>query len=489
MTFKELLTRFPTAKVIGELDGIKVTGVSMDSRTVQPGNLFICIRGDRFDGHDFVMQARDNGAAVIVAEEAMHIDVPVVIVPDTVRAMALISDAYYQQPTKNLNLIGVTGTNGKTSVTYLLDEIFRRYNQKTALIGTIHMKIGDDVYPVKNTTPDSLFLQQSFHTMVKEGIQTAIMEVSSHALTQGRVYGCDFNIAVFTNLSQDHLDYHESMEEYFRAKSLLFSQLGNTYDPKLPKRAIINLDSPYAKTLIRSTAQPVLTYGIESEADVRAQRIHLHEKGSVFELVTSTETVMVRSPLIGKFSVYNMLAAAAAALVSDVPLLDIKKALETSQGVRGRFEPVEEGQDFGVIIDYSHTPDSLHNVVKTLKEFCDGSVRVVVGCGGDRDRTKRSLMAEVAINTGDEAIFTSDNPRSEDPESIINDMVENLNEPYHRITDREKAIEFALKNSKAGDMVLIAGKGHETYQEINGVRTEFDDREVARKIIKQMKGL
>ncbi|GGF11768.1 UDP-N-acetylmuramoyl-L-alanyl-D-glutamate--2,6-diaminopimelate ligase [Halobacillus andaensis] len=488
MNITKLLESIPYYKTNQSIDELEINGVSMDSRSIDLGDVFVCIIGSESDGHDFVHAAIDQGAALIIAQRELDVDFPVVTVNDTTKALAMIASTFYNYPTEQVHTIGVTGTNGKTTITYLLDEIFTLNNHTTATIGTIQMNIAGQTYPVKNTTPDALSLQQSFNQMLNHGVDTAIMEVSSHALDQGRVYGCDFNVAIFTNLTQDHLDYHESMDDYLRAKSLLFAQLGNGYNMEREKFAIINQDSPFAHKLIRSTAQPTLTYGIHSEADITAKQISLHEKGSSFVLSTPNGEVSIESPLMGMFSVYNMLASAGAAIVSGVDLAVIQQSFKQTKGVRGRFEPVLEGQSFGVVVDYAHTPDSLENVLNTMQEFCKSKIRVVVGCGGDRDRTKRPLMADVAMKYADQAIFTSDNPRTEDPEVILNDMTSHLDGDFIVEENRRKAIDIAITNSEQGDMVLIAGKGHETYQEINGVRHDFDDREVARDILLKVKG-
>ncbi|WP_431799495.1 UDP-N-acetylmuramoyl-L-alanyl-D-glutamate--2,6-diaminopimelate ligase [Halobacillus andaensis] len=488
MKITKLLESIPYYKTNQKIDELEINGVSMDSRSVGLGDVFVCIIGNESDGHDFALAAIDQGAALIIAQRELDIDFPVVTVNDTTKALAMIASTFYNYPTRQVHTIGVTGTNGKTTITYLLDEIFTLNKHTTATIGTIQMNIAGTTYPVKNTTPDSLSLQQSFKQMVNSGVDTAIMEVSSHALDQGRVYGCDFDVAIFTNLTQDHLDYHENMDDYLRAKSLLFAQLGNGYNVERNKFAVINQDSHFAHKLIRSTAQPALTYGIHADADISAKQIKLHEKGSSFILSTPEGDIPIESPLMGMFSVYNMLASAGAALASGISLSTIQQAFKQTKGVRGRFEPVLEGQPFGVVVDYAHTPDSLENVLKTMSEFCEGSIRVVVGCGGDRDRTKRPLMADVAVKYADQAIFTSDNPRTEDPEVILQDMTSHLEKGFIVEENRKKAIEYAISNSVHGDMVLIAGKGHETYQEIHGVRHDFDDREVARDILLKVKG-
>src|SRR5699024_305902 len=378
-------------------------------------------------------------------------------------------------------LIGITGTNGKTTITYILEKIYQEFNNKTGVIGTIQVKIGDDSFPVKNTTPDALTLQRTFQRMRDAHVDTAIMEVSSHALQLGRVHGANFDIALFTNLSQDHLDFHTNMDEYFYAKSLLFSQLGNTFNQDKPKFSIINIDDKYGEKLINHSAQPVLTYGIEKDADIRATDIKITMNATSFRLHTPQGTIEVNSPLIGLFNVYNMLAASAVAYASSIDLATIKRSLENIAGVDGRFEKVNVDTDYATIVDYAHTPDSLENVLKTVNEFVENDVYVVVGCGGDRDKTKRPLMAEAATKLADYAILTSDNPRTENPEMILSDMTKNLQtENYEVIVDRKLAIEAAVNRATSGDIILIAGKGHETYQEINGERIDFDDREIAK---------
>ncbi|MBH0229050.1 UDP-N-acetylmuramoyl-L-alanyl-D-glutamate--2,6-diaminopimelate ligase [Halobacillus yeomjeoni] len=487
MKMKKLLETLPYYQASSSIAKLSVTGISMDSRATQPGDLFVCIRGIEADGHRFVPQAVQMGAKAVVAEEPVKCDVPVILVNDTTRALAMLSSTFYGFPTEDLHLIGVTGTNGKTTITYLLDEIFQNHRQTTGVIGTIQVKIGEETFPVKNTTPDALSLQRYFYKMRKAKVDTAVMEVSSHALDQGRVYGCDFDIAIFTNLTQDHLDYHSNFDDYLRAKSLLFAQLGNGYNRGRDKFAIINIDSPSAPRFIRSTSQRLLTYGVEKRADIMAEDYRLTEKGTVFTLCTPVGEVDIESPLMGLFNIYNMLAAAGAAITSGVPLETIRSSFEQSTGVRGRFESVREGQPFGVVVDYAHTPDSLENVLKTIREFCEGKVRVVVGCGGDRDRSKRPLMAQVAMNEADEVIFTTDNPRTEEPRQIFKDMTNHLKGSYEVIEDRKKAIGEAIHQARPGDIVLIAGKGHETYQEIDGIRHHFDDCEVAREILTSMK--
>ncbi|WP_079480376.1 UDP-N-acetylmuramoyl-L-alanyl-D-glutamate--2,6-diaminopimelate ligase [Halobacillus salinus] len=487
MRAEALLENIRFYRATSPINNLDIKGISMDSRKTLPGDIFICMKGIKADGHEFVADAVAKGAVAIMAEEPVAAPVPVLYVNDTSRALAMTASAFYHFPTEQLRLIGITGTNGKTTVSYLLDELFTHHRHTTGVIGTIQVKIAGKTTPVQHTTPDSLSLQRYFAQMVEESVDTCIMEVSSHALDQGRVFGCDFDVAVFTNLTRDHLDYHENFEDYFRAKSLLFAQLGNGYNRKGLKYAIINKDATYATRLIQSTSQTLLTYGIQEKADVRALDIRCSESGTSYLLQSPAGDIRVNSPLMGMFSIYNMLAAASVGLLYGIPLTTIKKSFENTSGVKGRFEPVNEGQPFGVVVDYAHTPDSLENVLNTIRQFCKGKVWVVVGCGGDRDRTKRPMMAKVAVELGDYAIFTTDNPRTEDPEDIFHDMIEDISIGYEWVPDRKSAIQKAVQGARKGDMVLIAGKGHETYQERNGIRTHFDDCEEARKILRTIK--
>ncbi|MBM7701770.1 UDP-N-acetylmuramoyl-L-alanyl-D-glutamate--2,6-diaminopimelate ligase [Metabacillus iocasae] len=469
-------------------ENVEITSIEMDSREVKEGSLFICVKGYTVDGHDYAHMAVEKGARAIIAEKPLNVNVPVVIVKDTKRAMAVLADSFYKQPTQKLHLIGVTGTNGKTTTTHLMEHIFKANKKKTGLIGTIEIRIGDDAYDVKNTTPESVTLQQTFHQMVEEQVDVAMMEVSSHALDLGRVHGCDFDVAVFTNLTQDHLDYHKTMDDYRRAKGLLFAQLGNAYNHSKPKFAILNVDDEATSEYIRSTAATVITYGIDKECDIRATNIQMTSAGTTFTLVTPTETAEVKMKLIGKFSVYNVLAATAACLVSGVSLSLIVEQLANIEGVSGRFEVVDEGQPFTVVVDYAHTPDSLENVLRTVKQFAKGSIYAIVGCGGDRDRTKRPLMANIAAENSTEAVLTSDNPRSEDPQQILEDMIKGISTSnYVTIIDRKEAIQYAINKAERDDVIIIAGKGHETYQIIGSEVFDFDDREVARQLIREKK--
>lgn len=463
-----------------------ITDIANNHESVRPGSLFVCIQGFTFDGHAFAAAAAEKGAAAIVAEKEVEASVPVIRVKDTKRALAVLSDWFCGQPTHDLKLIGITGTNGKTTVSHLIEKICRDAGSRTGLIGTMYMKIGDQKIETKNTTPDVLTLQKTFKEMKDSGVDTAVMEVSSHALVQGRVLGCDYDVAVFTNLTQDHLDYHKTMEEYRHAKSLLFSRLGNTYDSRRPKAAVLNADDEASGLIASETAAPIITYGIDKKADFAAKSIRMDGSGTLFILESPFGLHEVSLQLMGRFSVYNALAALAAATAAGVPIIDAIRSVESVEGVAGRFEAVKGGQEFPVIVDYAHTPDSLENVLKTVRQIAAKRIFAVVGCGGDRDKTKRPLMAQIACQYATDPIFTSDNPRSEDPIAILADMEAGVQgNSYEVIPDRREAIRAAVARATAGDVVLIAGKGHETYQIIGDVVHDFDDRKVALEAIKE----
>ena len=464
---------------------LSITKITQDTREIKQGSLFICIVGAVQDGHELVEEAVNKGAALIVASKEVNVSIPVVYVADTTKAMAMLADHFYQHPSQKLRVIGVTGTNGKTTVTHLLDQIFRNNEEITGVIGTMYRRIGDDIYTTKNTTPDSITLQKTLNEMKDAGVTTCSMEVSSHALVQGRVWGTDFDIAIFTNLSQDHLEYHHTMEEYAHAKELLFSQLGNSYQQTTPKFAILNVDDSVGRSYQNKTAAPIYSYGIEQLADFRAIELETTNKGTSFILLFQGKEYPVHMQMIGKFNVSNALAAIAGAYASGMDLMTIIDSMEKIKGVRGRFEVVQGNQDFTVIVDYAHTPDGLLNVLDAVNEIKIGKVYCIVGCGGDRDRTKRPIMAEVAMAHADHVIFTSDNPRTEDPQTILDEMVVNLNQgTYQMILDRRQAIQTAINQATSNDIILIAGKGHEDYQIIGTKKHHFDDVEEVERAIK-----
>ncbi|MBM7647221.1 UDP-N-acetylmuramoyl-L-alanyl-D-glutamate--2,6-diaminopimelate ligase [Bacillus ectoiniformans] len=488
MELLDLLQSLPFYQMAGEENPV-ISAIENDHRLVDEGALFICIKGYTFDGHTAAQEAVNRGAKAILAEREVEVTgAPVIYVPDTKRAMAPLADSFYGSPTHAMNLIGITGTNGKTTTSHLISEIFTAAGEKTGLIGTMYMKIGEEKIDTKNTTPESLTLQKTFKQMKDKNVTTAVMEVSSHALTEGRVLGCDYNVAVFTNLTQDHLDYHKTMDEYRQAKGLLFAQLGNTYQPSEPKFAVFNADDEATAVYKKQTAAHIVTYGIDQEAMFHANQIELTAKGTVFNLRYPDGQVKVTTQLAGKFNVYNTLAAIAAAYASGIEMSIILSAIKEIKGVDGRFELVSNDQGFAVVVDYAHTPDSLINVLKTVQPLTKGNVFAVVGCGGDRDRTKRPLMAQAACEHASHPIFTSDNPRSEDPAVILQDMEAGVEgKEYEVIIDRKEAIHRAVSQAKSGDVVVIAGKGHETYQIIGDEVLEFDDRAVAKEALDSRK--
>lgn len=485
MKLIELLSVLSHYQFTGSLKDIKISGIEIDHRVIKSGDLFISISGFTVDGHHYAERAVSLGAVAVIGEKNLKLSVPTIIVPDSERVLALLACKFYGFPSNQLSLVGVTGTNGKTTTTYLLDNIFKYHGKKTGLIGTIQLKIGNESYEVQNTTPNALLLQKTLRQMKDENVEVVCMEVSSHAIDLGRIYGCNYDIVVFTNLSQDHLDYHRNIDEYLRVKSLLFAQLGNTYTSNMNKFAIINEDDTYSHLIKRSTAHHVLTYGYKEKADIMAINVELSLAKTRFILKTPLGSVEIISKLVGMFNVYNMLAASSVAIAANIPLSTIQIALKKMTCVEGRFEQITENQDYGVIVDYAHTPDSLENVLQTITEFVKGKIYVIIGCGGDRDRLKRPKMADVALKYADHAIFTSDNPRTEDPNVILQEMTGHLKQTHYEVVvDRKRAIEKAIKQVSEGDVVLIAGKGHENYQEINHIKYVFDDRIVAKEAIK-----
>lgn len=491
MQLAEACARMLTAVCKGDKQTV-VTGLANDSRLVKPGELFFCISGAAEDGHRYAEQAVQAGAAALVVERELNVPVPQLVVKSARHALAVLSDAFFGSPSRSLNVIGITGTNGKTTTTYLIEKILNDAKYKAGVIGTIQTRYGGKVFPMCHTTPNAFELQKSLHDMVNEAVDAVAMEVSSHALEQGRVQGCRFRTAVFTNLTQDHLDYHKTMDAYREAKGLLFSRLGNTFSDTENERsyAVLNCDDPASIYFADVTAAETIMYGMSEQADVRAENIRITTKGTRFTVHTFRGTADVQLRMVGKFNVYNALAAIAVGLIEGIELDAICDSLQSVSGVDGRVEAVEAGQSFAVIVDYAHTPDGLENVLQTVKEFAGGRVISVFGCGGDRDCTKRPLMAKISARYADYSIVTSDNPRAEDPELIIRDIVEGLEEVnldrsrYACIVDRRAAITKAIEMASPYDVVLIAGKGHETYQIIGHEKLDFDDRLVAKEAIR-----
>ena len=465
--------------------GLAITGIQYDSRKVELGNLFVAVKGFQTDGHKYIRQAFDNGAiAVMVSDEAYcSDDYPWIWVEDCRVALAEISAAFYGFPTEKLKLIGVTGTNGKTTVTNMIAHILESQGKKVGLIGTICTRIGDMEQEGTRTTPEALELQQTFAKMLEEGVEYGIMEVSSHALSLHRVDQCHFDVAVFTNLSQDHLDYHASMDEYCEAKTKLFMQMDRSVRKDVVKTAVINLDDAYSAKFLVSSGGAVATYGIEKAGSWQAENVVLEENGIKYRL----DDFDVEIPISGRFNVYNSLAAIAVAEALGISEENAIAAMKSFDGVKGRFQRVKSDKDFTVIVDYAHTPDGLKNVLETAKEIASGRVITVFGCGGDRDKKKRPMMGEVAGLLSDYVIVTSDNPRTEEPAAIIEDILPGLRKvssAYEVVEDRKEGILRGIAIAKTGDVVILAGKGHENYQEIRGIKEHFDDYEVALEALK-----
>lgn len=488
----DLIKRIEVLKV-PSLQNVAITGMTYDSRRVKPGDLFFCLSGAKVDGHDYAPQAVAQGAVAIVAERELPLgEIPQVIVADSRKTMAELATVFYNHPSRQLRMIGVTGTNGKTTTTYLIKAILEEAGYGVGLIGTIQSLIGQRAIPVKNTTPESLDLQQFLREMADEQLGYAVMEVSSHALSIGRVAGCEYDTAVFTNLTRDHLDFHATFENYAAAKAMLFAGLGKEVYKKGPKTAVINLDDTYGKYMTDHTNSEVLTYGLQPDAALQARNVQVTARGTSFIAVTPQGEIPLQLKITGMFNVYNTLAAIGAGLAEGIPLEIMKSALEKFVSVAGRFELVDEGQDFAVVVDYAHTPDGLENIFQTAQKFTQGRIIAVFGCGGDRDRTKRPIMGALAARYANFAVITSDNPRSEEPLSIMQDIENGFLEAggradqYTMIAERREAIREALTRARPEDIVLIAGKGHETYQILKERTISFDDREVARKILKEM---
>ena len=465
---------------------VDITGISYNSKTTKQGDIFICLTGEHTDGHEYAQSAVEKGAIALLTERKLDTDIPQVIVTSTRHKIADVADRFYSSPSKGINLIGITGTNGKTTVTHLIQKIFEENGQKCALIGTLGYKLTSDgeYRDAKHTTPQAPELQATLR-MIKdvEKIDNVVMEVSSHALEQNRVGGCRFNGAVFTNLTQDHLDYHITMDNYFKAKAILFENLQEG------DFAVINADDEYAQRFLNVVPDGVrkYTYGVKKDADIMARDINFSLNGAEFTLVVNQkDEYKVNLHMNGMFSVYNVLAAVSASCAMGINIQTALKALENVKGVAGRFEVVVKKPL--VIVDYAHTPDGLENVLKSAREITpkDGRLICLFGCGGDRDATKRPKMGAIAERLADKIVITSDNPRSEDPQIIITDIIAGLKsvntENVIVEPDRGAAIAYLKTVANNNDVVLIAGKGHEDYQILKDRTIHFDDREEARKV-------
>ena len=467
MTVRELLGTGPPTEI---------TGLAYDNRRVTPGTLFFCVPGFTRDGHDFAADAVARGAAALVVQRPLGLGVPEVEVADVRAAMGAAAARMHGDPTARLRVVGITGTNGKTTTAFVIRALLEAVGTRCGLLGTVKSVVAGVERPTERTTPEAIDLQTTFAAMRDGGDRACAMEVSSHALELRRVDGVRFACAVFTNLTQDHLDFHPTMEQYFLAKRRLFDELD-------PSARVVNVDDPYGRRLAQELPD-VVTYGIDSAADFRATDVAITLTGSSFTLRTPDGEERVDCPLPGRFNIANVLAAVAACWSLGVPVTALIPALTALPRVPGRFEPVHAGQDFAVLVDYAHTPDSLENVLRAAGDLADGRVITVFGCGGDRDRGKRPLMAAIAGRLSDMAIATSDNPRSEDPGAILDEVMAGAPGNVERVEDRAAAIAMAVDRARSGDVVVIAGKGHEEGQEFaQGRKEPFDDVTVARQAL------
>jgi UDP-N-acetylmuramoyl-L-alanyl-D-glutamate--2,6-diaminopimelate ligase len=500
MTLRELLDAAGIAAPPGDRgrDDVPIAGLAYRSEGVTPGTLFFCVPGFVVDGHVFAPDAVRRGAAALVCERPLGTGVPEVVVPSVRAAMGPLAAAFHGRPTARLRVAGATGTNGKTTTAFLARHVLEAAGIRTGLLGTVHSVIGGRVEEVERTTPEAVDLQATFARMLEAGDRACVMEVSSHALDLNRVAGIEFACAVFTNLTQDHLDFHGTLEAYYAAKRNLFFPA----DCRPPTAAVVNIDDEWGRKLAAELTAAghdgLVTFAVEREADYRARDVRYDSAGSSFGCATAAGAVEVRIPLPGLFNVYNSIAAIAAGGALRVPLDVAAAALQNATRVPGRFEPIEEGQGFGVLVDYAHTPDSLENVLASARELLDqaggeGRLIVVFGAGGDRDREKRPLMGAAARRLADHTLVTSDNPRSEEPDAIIAAIVSGAEgaapagegSALEVEGDRRAAIERAMEMARPGDIVLIAGKGHEQGQEFeSGRKVPFDDRDVAREALR-----
>ena len=470
-----------------------VQAITDDSRAVTAGSLFVAVKGERVDGHGFVEQAIKAGAVAVIAQAPVASGpLPFVRVADSRKALGLLGSRFYGDPSARLKMIGVTGTNGKTTTTYLCKSLLEGIGRRVGLIGTVGYQIGQETFPASHTTPGALDLQQLLAKMVESGLDAAVMEVSSHALALDRTSGCEYDVAVFTNLTQDHLDFHHTMDEYFEAKLKLFSGLAG--GQKTGKRAIVNLDDPRGAAIRAACHVPVWGYAIQSEADLKAERVRLSLAGTTFTAATPAGSFTVESRLVGEHNVYNLLGAIGVALYDGATIDQIREATAHIANVPGRFERVSCGQDFTVVVDYAHTEDALVRLLTAAQTLKTDRIITVFGCGGDRDRGKRPKMGYAAVEYSDVVVLTSDNPRTEDPMAILREVEVGVREAlarrshvqYRLVPDRREAIGAAIREAHRGDMVFIAGKGHEDYQIIGTKKFHFDDREVAREAIQQL---
>ncbi|KNY24940.1 UDP-N-acetylmuramoyl-L-alanyl-D-glutamate--2,6-diaminopimelate ligase [Pseudobacteroides cellulosolvens] len=480
MILKELVEGLDILEICGDINA-NITNIAYDSRKVRNDTLFVCIEGFKVDGHQFVAAAIENGVKALLVQKNVSVPegITVIRVADTRLALAHVSNAFFENPSDKFTLFGITGTKGKTTTTFMIKSILEKVGQKVGLIGTVANFIGNETIPTERTTPESYDLQALFGDMVEKNVNSVVMEVSSHALELHRVSCCNYDIGVFTNLTQDHLDFHETFENYFNAKMKLF---------KMCSKALINIDSDYGERAWEAASAAsgkVYTFGIHKEADFKAVNIVTNPDSVEFDLVSMWGNGHLKVNIPGVFTVYNALAAIGCCILGGISLDDIREGLLNTR-VPGRAEVVYTNDKFTVIIDYAHSPDSLENILKTIKDYSVGRVVCLFGCGGDRDRTKRPIMGEISGRLADLTIITSDNPRTEEPESIVRDIEEGIKRTdgaYITIVDRREAIKYSLENAQKGDIILLAGKGHETYQIFKDKTIHFDEREVVLELL------
>lgn len=486
-----LIHGFPVKNILGMLNR-EISSVVFDSRKAETGSLFVAVHGFQQDGFKFISDAIARGASAFVTEASieelskLQLDennITAICVDDCRTALAWIGSEFYHRPSDRMDVYGVTGTNGKTTVTYILNAIHKVRNAKSGIIGTIHYSYGDTYLAAPITTPESLDINRMLNEMTEQKIRRCFLEVSSHSLALKRVYGMHFAVGIFTNLSRDHLDFHKTMDDYKEAKKGLFRD-------NLVEKIVTNIDDPVGREIADDFSRDMLTTGIEQNADVMAENCRLSETGSCFTLKTPSGSCEIQTHLLGRHNIYNLISAASASLLMGIPLHEIDQGLRSVDRIPGRFEKIPCDLGFSVVVDYAHTDEALHNVLQAAKAFTPNRIITVFGCGGDRDRGKRKAMARVAVQESGFTIVTSDNPRTEDPQRIVDDIIEgippsaNLGKDYEVIVDRKEAIRFAIELAQPGDLVMIAGKGHEDYQILNTGTIHFDDREIAAEVMR-----
>lgn len=488
MKLEELFNFIRVKKIEGPLSETEINKITQDTREVEPGDVFICIEGESFDGHEYAQMAVEKGAIAIVAEKTLTMDtkgVPVVYVTDTRKIMTILANVFYHYPSKDLTVIGVTGTNGKTTVTYLIDTMLKDFGKKTGMIGTIEMHIDNEIFPTINTTPDNLTLQSSLRKMLDKDVEVCSIEVSSHSLVQGRTWGIDMNVAVLTNVTHEHLDYHKTMEEYRHAKELLFTQLGNSWKGQSGKVAVLNKDDETYASYSQITPAEVISYSIKDQtADFFAEDIRFNSSGTHFNLVVLGESYLVHTNLVGEYNVSNALAALAAVYAVGVPLEKAVTLINGLEVVEGRLQPMKHTDGYDVYVDYAHSPDALEKVLSTMKPLTEGRLINIMGCQGSRDMEKRPIMGRIATENADLVVFTTDSPEMEDQADIFEMVLSGVEKDnYIYIEDRREAMFHTIANAQPGDVIVITGRGHEKTYRVGKKSIEFLDATVAQEAV------